>query len=82
MLEHYDGLVDRARQDIQNTITSILHAGPGGNMNYLVLKPSRPTLEACQDLSLPMDYQDMITGTYNASAFTRGAAGVQVQVNS
>ncbi|KAI8635928.1 hypothetical protein BD408DRAFT_407557 [Parasitella parasitica] len=71
MLEHYDGLVDYTRSDILNTMTSILHAGPGGNMNDLVHEFNWPTLEACQDLGLPMDYQYMITGT--------GAAGVQVQ---
>ncbi|CEP17541.1 hypothetical protein [Parasitella parasitica] len=39
---------------------------------------SWPTLEACQDLSLPTDYQQyMITGTYNASTITRDASGVQ-----
>ncbi|KAG1032135.1 hypothetical protein G6F25_011541 [Rhizopus arrhizus] len=60
-------------------MTGILHAGPGGNMNDLVHEFNWPTLEACQDLGLPMDYQYMITGTYNPSTITRGASGVQVQ---
>ncbi|KAG0774879.1 hypothetical protein G6F16_013146 [Rhizopus arrhizus] len=79
LLEHYDGLVDYTRLNILNTMTGILHAGPGGNMNDLVHEFNWPTLEACQDLGLPMDHQYMITGTYNASTITRGASGVQVQ---
>ncbi|KAL7310891.1 hypothetical protein PS15m_010327 [Mucor circinelloides] len=60
-------------------MTSILHAGPGGNMSDLVHEFNWPTLKACQDLYLRMDYQYMATGTYNTSTITRGASGVKVQ---
>ncbi|KAG1439039.1 hypothetical protein G6F56_012430 [Rhizopus delemar] len=56
-------------------MTEILHAGPGGNMNDLVREFHWPTLEACQDFSLPLDYQYMILGTYNPSSVTRNPAG-------
>ncbi|CEP09920.1 hypothetical protein [Parasitella parasitica] len=61
---------------------SILHAGPGGNMNNLVHEFNWPNLEACQDLGLPLDYQYMITGTYYASTITRDVTGIQVQESS
>lgn len=48
-------------------------------MNDLVYKFGWPTLEACQDLGLPVDYQYMFTGTYNASIITTGTSDVQVQ---
>ncbi|CEP12472.1 hypothetical protein, partial, partial [Parasitella parasitica] len=70
-VEHFDSNVEATRQEIWNTLVGILHAGPGGVMNDLVHEFGWPTLEACQDLGLPMDYQYMITGTYNASTITR-----------
>lgn len=36
-VEYYDGLVDPTRNEILNTMIGTFHAGPGDNMNDLVL---------------------------------------------
>ncbi|CAO0796558.1 unnamed protein product [Mucor circinelloides] len=71
-VEYYDGLADPTRNKILNTMIDILHTGlPGGNMNDLVHEFNWPTLEACQDLGLSLDYyQIMITGTYQEATST------------
>ncbi|CEP07116.1 hypothetical protein, partial, partial [Parasitella parasitica] len=74
-LQDLDNEVNVTRQNITRAMISFLHAGPAGNMNDLVREFNWPTLEACQDFGLPMDYQYMILSTYNPSSITRNAAG-------
>ncbi|CEP10898.1 hypothetical protein [Parasitella parasitica] len=61
-VQHFDGQVKIERMEMLNELTGLLHAGPGGTINNLVREFNWPTLDVCQDLGLPMDYQDATGG--------------------